>query len=88
LAAIAASATRALQRVAGRDDVAIAVSWTQSGGSVVTRHFDSLSEAAEEVFLARIYGGVHFRFDQEAGRQVGHKVADFVVDHYMTRRQR
>ena len=34
----------------------------------------------------RIYGGIHYRFDKEAGDQVGRAVADFVFANYMTRR--
>lgn len=83
LATIGASAARALARAVGRDDVDMAISWATASGPVI-RHYDSFSAAAEEEFMARIYGGVHYRFDQEAGRDVGQKVADFVFDHYMT----
>lgn len=73
----------------GTNDVALAITWKQSGGLPdVTRHFDGFSEAAEEAFMARIYGGVHYRFDQEAGQQVGRAVAEFVFDNFMTPRRR
>jgi len=52
----------------------------------VTRSFGSLSAAADEATLSRIYAGVHFRFDLTRGRRLGRSVADFVVDNFLTRR--
>ena len=45
----------------------------------VTRHFNSFSDAAVEAGLSRIYAGQHFRFDHEAGEQLGNQVAHFVM---------
>ena len=42
---------------------------------IVTRHFDSFSQAADEAGLSRIYGGIHFNFDNTAGLQLGREVA-------------
>ena len=38
--------------------------------------------------MARIYGGVHYRFDQQAGQQVGVSVADYVFANFMRPRGR
>ena len=51
----------------------------------VTRSFRSLSDAAEEATLSRIFAGVHFRFDETAGRRLGEHIADFVTDNFLTR---
>ena len=65
------------------------VTWKQAGGLPdVTRSFHDFWEAAEEAAMARIYGGVHYRFDQEAGHQVGRSVAEFVFANLMTPRRR
>ncbi|MEM9367199.1 MAG: dockerin type I domain-containing protein [Planctomycetota bacterium] len=49
---------------------------------VVTRSFDSFRHAAEEAGLSRIYGGIHFDFDNtnglEAGRAIGERVVSSV----------
>ncbi|MBV9282440.1 MAG: vanadium-dependent haloperoxidase [Chloroflexi bacterium] len=45
----------------------------------VTRSFASYSAAATEAGLSRIYGGVHYRFDHEAGLRLGQDVATFVL---------
>ena len=89
LATIGASAARALQLVCGTNDVPVAVTWSLPGGLPgVTRHFDGFWQAAEEEAQARIYGGVHYRFDQEAGQQVGRSAAEFVFANFMRPRAR
>jgi hypothetical protein len=88
LATIAASAARALQLVCGTNEVPLAVTWSQPGGPGVTRYFAGLWEAAEEEAMARIYGGIHYRFDQEAGQEVGRSVAEFVFANVVRPRAR
>jgi PAP2 superfamily len=88
LATIGASAARALQLVCGANEVPVAVTWIQPGGPGVTRNFAGLWEAAEEEAMARIYGGIHYRFDQEAGQAVGRSVAEFVFANVMRPRSR
>ena len=89
LATIGASAARALQLVCGTNDVPVAVTWSLPGGLPgVTRHFDGFWQAAEEEAMARIYGGIHYRFDQQAGQQVGQSAAEFVFANFMRPRAR
>ena len=38
--------------------------------------------------MARIYGGIHYRFDQEAGQRIGKSAAEFVFANFMTPRGR
>jgi hypothetical protein len=45
----------------------------------VTRSFDSFESAAAEAGQSRIYGGIHYQFDNQNGQQVGAEVADYVV---------
>ena len=49
----------------------------------VQRSFTSFSAAAEEAGLSRIYAGQHFRTDHVAGQQLGHRVADYVLQHLL-----
>ena len=46
----------------------------------VKRHFTSFSAAAQEAGLSRIYAGQHFRTDHIAGKDLGAKVAESIVD--------
>ena len=47
----------------------------------VTRTFDSFGAAEKEASLSRVFAGVHFRSDEDAGEALGRSVADFVTDH-------
>jgi hypothetical protein len=50
----------------------------------VERSFNTFEAADEEATLSRIFAGVHFRSDLTTGQTLGRKVADFVVDHFLT----
>jgi membrane-associated phospholipid phosphatase len=50
----------------------------------VDRSFISFSAAAEEATLSRIFAGQHFSFDLTNGHDLGQRVADFVVDNFLT----
>jgi len=52
--------------------------------SGTTRTFDSFSQAADEAGMSRIYGGIHFSFDNLAGQQLGEDVATNVFSNYLT----
>jgi hypothetical protein len=89
LAAIGASAGRALQLISRTDNVPVAITWSVPGGlPEVTRHYDGFWQAVEAESLARIHGGVHYRFDQEAGQQVGVSVAEYVFANTVQPRHR
>lgn len=89
MAAIGASAARALQLAFGTDQVPVVVTWRQAGGLPdVSHHFDGFWAAAEEQSESRIYGGIHYRFDQTASQQFGKSVAEFVAANFMKERAR
>lgn len=50
---------------------------------VVRRSFDSFTDAAEEAGLSRIYGGIHYSFDNSAGLEAGRGVGQYVVNHVL-----
>ncbi len=47
----------------------------------MTRSFASFSEAAAEAGQSRIYGGIHWQFDNQAGLAAGHDVGVYVATH-------
>jgi membrane-associated phospholipid phosphatase len=49
----------------------------------VTRSFDSFGAAAAEAGRSRIYGGIHYQFDNANGQQVGGEVAGYVVGGFL-----
>jgi hypothetical protein len=50
---------------------------------VVTRSFNSFSQAAEENAQSRIYLGIHWIFDKQEGLLQGREVADYVFAHFL-----
>jgi hypothetical protein len=47
--------------------------------TVITRHYTQLKEIADDVDDARVYGGIHWRYDQVAGNVLGRAVATEVI---------
>ena len=52
---------------------------------IVTRSFASFEEAAGEAGLSRIYGGIHFAFDNSAGHAAGNSVGQLVANKLLKR---
>ncbi len=49
----------------------------------VTRSFDSFNAAAAEAGQSRIYGGIHYQFDNQNGLASGHALGEFVVGNFL-----
>ncbi len=47
--------------------------------TVITKHHTRLGAIANDVDDARVYGGIHWRYDQDAGRVLGRAVATAVI---------
>lgn len=45
-----------------------------------TRTFASFAAAAEECAISRVYLGIHFRYDSEAGTELGRRIGQHVVE--------
>ena len=45
----------------------------------MTLNYTSLEQISNDIDDARVYGGIHFRFDQVAGVRLGREVATAVV---------
>ncbi|HUO86470.1 MAG TPA: vanadium-dependent haloperoxidase [Thermoanaerobaculia bacterium] len=68
------SSSRIAELFFGSDAQAFSVVSDGEPGAV--RHFTSLSEAAEEAGMSRIYGGIHWQYDNEQGLVSGRRVAE------------
>jgi hypothetical protein len=76
--ASAAGAARAvLEHVYGRDGHSIVLT-SQAVPGVVLR-YTSWEQITDDIDDARIYGGVHFRFDQDSGARLGRQVGGYVL---------
>ena len=51
----------------------------------VTLHYTRFKQITADVDDARVYGGIHFRFDQKAGGQLGRDVATYTYKHNLRR---
>ena len=62
-----------------------AIQFTTASDSVpgVFRNFSSLSECAAEIGRSRIYGGIHFEFDNREGKRIGATVARHVTANWL-----
>jgi MYXO-CTERM domain-containing protein len=63
------------------DDVSFTVGSDSSLG--YTRSFTRLSDAAQENADSRIYGGIHFRYANEAGLKIGAQIAAHVTSTFL-----
>ena len=83
LTTLTGSAVEVLRRYFRTDDVAytFTATWPPANNPPLTRHFDSLSEAAEEAVDARVFGGMHFRTGCVHGVRHGEQVGRFVFQH-------
>jgi PAP2 superfamily len=77
------SAAEVLTRVYGDRHHAITMANPAVPG--VTFHYTRFSQITDDISDARIYGGIHFRFDQEAGADLGGAIGTFVYKHNLRR---
>jgi hypothetical protein len=79
-----AAAAAVLAAFFGTDAVRFSLT-TDSLPGGVTHSFASFSDAVREVSDARVYAGIHWRFDVAAGEAVGSEVGNYVVSHCLLR---
>ena len=65
----------------GRDDIRYQSTWAGTGGT--TRSYAGFTAMANEQGRIRVYGGIHFEFDQIAGQSTGRNVANYVFLNFM-----
>jgi hypothetical protein len=47
---------------------------------IANREIKSFREAAQEASISRLYGGIHYRFDLDAGNESGMKIGKNIVE--------
>jgi len=80
-AAIGTSQATTLALFFGRDDIVFQHTWEGVGGA--TRSYAGFTAMANEEERSRVYGGIHFTFDQTAGQSVGRNVANYIFLNFM-----
>jgi hypothetical protein len=80
-----AAASYAARRVAeaffGDEGIAVRLSSVAVPGVVL--EYTSFEEITDDIDDARVYGGIHFRFDQRAGARQGRKIGHWVLTHHL-----
>ena len=76
---LANGAAEILRRVYGEDDHAISIT-NPFNAAIANLHVDysTFNEICNDIDDARIYGGIHFPFDQVAGNRLGRELATYV----------
>ncbi|MGZ8541797.1 MAG: vanadium-dependent haloperoxidase [Chitinophagaceae bacterium] len=54
---------------------------------IESRKITSFREAAKEAAMSRLYGGIHYRFDNDEGNTCGKKLGEFVVQRLKLKKQ-
>ena len=78
---LSGSALQILEREFGRFGHSITIQHASVPG--VQLHYSDFRAILRDISDARVYGGIHFRFDQDAGERQGHDVAQFVYNHLL-----
>ncbi len=84
-AAASASLATTLALFFGRDDIEFQINF--GGTPNVIRNYRSFSALNTEVARSRVYGGIHFNFDNQAGQSAGRNVANYVFMNFLTARR-
>ncbi len=77
--------TRTLQLFFGTDKMYFEVTSMAPLAVKKTRAYRRFSDAAQEVVDARVYLGIHFRYDASAGYELGRSVAKLALEKHLTR---
>ena len=72
-----------LERIFGGGHQSITLSTSALPGVIL--HYTKFKEITDDIADARVYGGIHFRFDQDAGSRQGRLVGKYVYEHNLQR---
>src|SRR4029077_15158658 len=75
---VSSSLAAVIGSLLGSDDIP-EVAMTSSFAPGVTHRFTNLRAYAEEVAMARIYAGFHYRFSAAVGSEMGQKIGAYVA---------
>jgi hypothetical protein len=89
VACLSAASARALQIAFEQDDIPFTVVYPRTMGlPTETRMYEGFSDLAQQQADSRIFGGIHYRFDNEASQAYCVKAPQFAADHFMLPRKR
>jgi hypothetical protein len=74
------AAREVLDRLYGDRHRSITISSATLG---ITLSYGTLRAITDDIADARVYGGIHFRFDQDEGAEQGRRVGEYIYRHYI-----
>jgi hypothetical protein len=80
-ACFAGAARTVLEAQFGTGPLARPVSLTSASVPGMTRSYGRIADIVEEINNARVWGGIHWRTDQDEGEVLGRQVGRYVLDH-------
>ncbi|MEO5741304.1 MAG: vanadium-dependent haloperoxidase [Vicinamibacterales bacterium] len=75
--------TRIFERVFGRDNIPLSMTWATPDGGTIRRSYNGFRQLADEAARSRVYGGIHFNFDSTASLGVCIPLADYVFENVL-----
>ena len=88
-ACLSAASARALQIAFGQDDIPFTVIYPRTMGlPTETRDYAGFADLAQQEADSRVFGGIHYRFDNEASQAFCVKAPEFAAKHFMIPRGR
>jgi hypothetical protein len=78
---LSGAARAVLERAFGKRGLAITLANPVVPGVVL--NYTAWNQITDDISDARVYGGIHFRFDQEAGAFQGRKVGRYILRNYL-----
>ena len=83
---LSSAAVEVLENTYGRFGHTVVVQDAAVPGIAI--EYTDLRHILDDISDARVYGGIHFRFDQVAGGRLGDAIGNFVFNYRLTRRWR
>jgi hypothetical protein len=80
-AALSGAAREVLERIFSTATESITLSNAAVPG--ITLNYTKLKQITEDIDDARVYGGIHYRFDQDEGARLGSKVGEYVFKNHL-----
>ena len=80
-ATVSGAARAVLEQAFGEDGLAITL--THPGAPGIVLDYTAWDEITDDIDDARVYGGIHFRFDQERGAHQGRQVGSYILRNYL-----
>ena len=82
-ASLSNAARRVLERLDGPRRHSITLSNPAVAGVIL--QYENFEQITHDIDDARVYGGIHFRFDQDIGSEQGRRVGEYVYRHILRR---